>query len=69
MSTRSRRPWPVSRTTAILIGSAVGAGALAAKVPELRGGLFLLAGFVVMAGFALRDTGYRIRRQSRRPSN
>lgn len=64
MSTRSRRPWPVSRTTTILIGSAVAAAALAAKVPELRGGLFLCA----LAGAALGLVIYD-RRQSRRRFN
>ncbi len=65
MSIRSRRPWPVSRTTAFLIGGALIALVVAVRVPATRGGLFLLAGAVIAAFFVAHDTGYRIR--GRRP--
>lgn len=43
MRGRSRRPWPVSRTTAKVIAAGSAVAALAWFVPPMRGGLFLLA--------------------------
>jgi hypothetical protein len=66
MSTRPGR-WPVTRPTAYLIAAALIAGAVAAKAPALRGGLFLLAGASAAGYLVARDTGYRIR-GGRRPT-
>jgi hypothetical protein len=62
---RSRHPWPVSRKTAQLMAAGGAVAALAWFVPPMRGGLFLLTGLAVAAGFVLRDTGYRLRRRAR----
>lgn len=61
MSARSRRPWPVSRPTALTVAAALVAAAVAAKVPALRGGLFLLGLAAAAVGLVIYD-----RRQSRR---
>jgi hypothetical protein len=53
MSTRPAGRWPVTRPTAYLIAGAIVVGAVAAKVPATRMGLFLLVGAAAASGLAL----------------
>ena len=59
MSTRPAGRWPVSRPVAYVIAAALALAVLYARVPSMRGGLFLLTAAAVTAGFVVLATRRR----------